>query len=105
MIHPLQMQCCGGIWTSQNLFRYFLSGQIPTWPDICDTGIYHEVDLNMLVQEVVVDPSAPDWFLDLVSSVSVRYDLRVPIAKSYLAASPMWFSRNRISEVSPQETE
>ena len=81
----------------------FLSGKIPAWPDICDTGIYHEVDLNLLIQEVVVDPSAPDWLLDLVSSVAKRYDLQVPVNKSHLAALPTWFPPDRIDEVLPEK--
>ena len=31
----------------------FLTGETPLWPDICKTGIYYDVDLNMLIQEVV----------------------------------------------------
>lgn len=85
--------------------RNFLSGEIPTWPDMCDTGIYYEIDLNILIQEVVVDPSAPDWLLDLVSSVAERYNLQVPINKSHLAALPTWFPPDRIDEVLPQEGE
>lgn len=83
----------------------FLSGEIPTWPDLCDIGIYYDVDINMLIQEVVIDPYAPDWFLDLVSSVAKRYGLQAPITRSDIAAAPMWFSPDRIGEVPPQEDE
>ena len=61
--------------------------------------------LNPLIQEIVVDPSAPDWLLDLVSSVAERYNLQVPINKSHLAALPTWFPPDRIDEVLPQEDE
>lgn len=83
----------------------FLSDEIPTWPDMCDTGIYYEVDLNLLIQEVVIDPSAPDWLLDLVNSVADRYNLQAVIKKSRLAALPMQFPPDRMDEVSPQEDE
>ena len=83
----------------------FLSSEPPTWPDICDIGIYHDVDLNLLIQEVIIDPSAPDWLLDLVNSVADRYDLQAAIKKSRLAALPIWFPPDRIDEVSPQEDE
>ena len=83
----------------------FLGNETPTWPDMCDTGIYYDVDLNLLIQEVVIDPSAPDWLLDLVNSVADRYDLQAAIKKSRLAALPTWFSPDRIDEVSPQEDE
>ena len=64
--------------------------EIDRWPDICDIGIDYEVDLNLLIQEVVVSHFAPDWLLDLVKSVTKRYELEAPINKSRLAESPMW---------------
>ena len=82
-----------------------LTGETPTWPDICDIGIYYDVDLNILIQEVVIDPYAADWLLELVSSVAERYGLRVPINKSHIAALPIWFSPDRIDETPPQENE
>ena len=82
----------------------FLTGEIPMWPNICDVGIYYEVDLNLLIQEVIIDPSAPDWLLDLVSSVADRYDLQAAIKKSHLAALPTWFPPDRTDEVLPQDS-
>ena len=31
--------------------------------DVCDVGIYYEVDLSLLIQEVIIAPYAQDWFL------------------------------------------
>ena len=83
----------------------FLTGEIPMWPNICNVGIYYDVDLNLLIQEVVIDPSAPDWLLDLVKKVVNRYDLQVPVNQSHLAALPVWFPSNTIDGISPQEDE
>lgn len=58
--------------------------------DICDVGVYHEVDVPTLIHEVVVSPFAPDWFLELVKSVAVRYELAVPVRRSLLAEMPVW---------------
>ena len=58
--------------------------------DICDIGKYYEVDLPLLIQEVVVAPFAPDWFLELVKSVTVRYNREFPVVKSAIAANPTW---------------
>ena len=58
--------------------------------DICDVGIYYEVDLSLLIQEVVVAPYAPDWLIELVQSVATRYDLKAPVIKSRLADPPTW---------------
>lgn len=81
----------------------FIGDETATWPDICDTGIYYDVDLNLLIQEVVIDPSAPDWLLDLVKRVVNRYDLQVPVNQSHLAELPVWFRSDRIDEVLPKE--
>ena len=58
--------------------------------DICDIGIYYEIDLPLLIQEVVVAPFAPDWFLELVKSVTVHYNFEFPVVKSVLADNPTW---------------
>lgn len=67
------------------------TSQITELQDDYDIGKYYEVDLNLLIQEVVVDPFTPEWFLDLVNLVAKRYDLQAPIVSSRLAASPTWF--------------
>ena len=66
------------------------TGQITKLQDDYDTGTYYDVDLNLLIQEVVVDPFTPEWFLDLVSLVAKRYDLQAQIVRSRLAATPIW---------------
>lgn len=81
------------------------TSQLTELQDDYDIGKYYEVDLNLLIQEVVVDPFTPEWFLELVDLVAQRYNLQAPINKSHLAALPMWFPPDRIDEVSPQEDE
>ena len=61
--------------------------------DICDIGKYYEVDLSVLigkVGKVVVAPFAPDWFLELVKSITVRYNFEFPVVKSTLADNPTY---------------
>ena len=58
--------------------------------DICEVGMYHEVEIKTLVHEVVVSPFSPEWFSELVQSVAVRYDLAAPVRKSSLAETPVW---------------
>ena len=58
--------------------------------DVYHIGAYYEVDLSILVKEVVVAPSSPDWFLELVQSVAQLYDFNVPIRRSSLAEDPIW---------------
>ena len=70
--------------------------KLPIWQDICDHGMTYEVDLNELIQEIVVDPSAPDLLLHLVHLVAKRYGLQASIQasirKSDLAVLPEQFS-------------
>ena len=67
------------------------SGNLAGSQDIYDIGDYGKVDLDQLIQQVVVDPFAPEWFLDLVQQVTKRYGLKVPISRSHLAESPTWY--------------
>ena len=63
--------------------------QIPL--DLLETylpSISLAVDFALLIHRVVVAPSAPTWFADLVGSVTKRYGLPVPVIKSDLACSP-----------------
>ena len=61
-----------------------------TSQDICDVGKYFTVDLSFLINEVIVAPFAPHWFLELIKSVAARYNLEAPVVKSSLADLPTW---------------
>jgi hypothetical protein len=43
-----------------------------------------------LAETVFTSPYSPDWFFDLVSSVSRKYGLEVPIRASELRAQPVY---------------
>ena len=58
--------------------------------DLYDVGLYVPVDLSMLVHEVLVGRLAPDWFLELTTSVTALYGLKVPVKKSSLSGEPVW---------------
>ncbi len=58
--------------------------------EVCDVGIYVDVNLTELIKEVVVAPSAGDWFRELVESVARGHGLEVPIRRSLLADEPIW---------------
>ena len=64
--------------------------EINQWHDICANGIYYEVDLDLLIQEIVIAHFAPEWLLDLVKQVTTRYGLKATIERSHLAESPTW---------------
>ena len=58
--------------------------------DVCDVGIYYNIDPTDLIQEVVVSPYAAPWLLELTQSVSKRYGLHVLVRQSELASNPIW---------------
>ena len=59
-------------------------------PDICEVGKYFDIDISRLIHKIVVAPFAPDWFIELVQSVTAQYNRTVPVTKSSLATPPVW---------------
>ncbi len=54
------------------------------------SGAYYEIDLSILIKKVVVAPFAPDWFLELIKSVTARYNFNFQVVKSTQATDPTW---------------
>ncbi|WP_410510265.1 hypothetical protein RSJ42_09145 [Methanosarcina hadiensis] len=55
-----------------------------------EIGAYIPVDLGILIENVFVSPTSPKWFLDLVRSISKKYELDKEIVKSSLFDKPMY---------------
>ena len=53
-----------------------------------ERGISVPVHIDLLVEDVVVSPYAPDWILKTVTAVAKRFGLSAPIRHSVLADSP-----------------
>lgn len=51
------------------------------------TAISVPITLGLLIERVVVSPSAPEWFSEIVADVTARYDLSFPVERSTLAGS------------------
>jgi hypothetical protein len=51
-------------------------------------GHYVACDLDRLIERVVVSPTAPSWFADLVRSVTHRYGFDFRIEDSELGREP-----------------
>jgi hypothetical protein len=52
-------------------------------------GHHIALDVEALISEVRISPTAEDWFVDLVRSVSTRYGLEARVTRSDLLSSPM----------------
>lgn len=47
-------------------------------------GIYIPVSLNRLIENIYVSPKSPEWFLDLVKSITKKYSLNKEVIQSDL---------------------
>jgi hypothetical protein len=56
--------------------------------DIAPIGYDVGVDPKVLIEAVVVAPRAPDWLIELVEAVAVRYGIKAPVIRSDLDAAP-----------------
>jgi hypothetical protein len=63
---------------------------VPATAEPSMTGLYVKVPLQELVTEVVVAPTAPNWFTRAVAEVIQRFDLQVPFRVSTLDEPPQF---------------
>lgn len=52
-------------------------------------GLYIPVNLDCLIEEVVVSPRSPRWFLALVNAVADKYELNKPVRGSVMDEYPV----------------
>lgn len=55
-----------------------------------EPGLRVSVDVAQLVERVLVAPTAPDWFLEIVVGVTRKYGFGFPVVRSSLAAEPFY---------------
>ena len=65
-------------------------GQLDLSLEILDTGTYVNIDLNTLVEKVIVSPTAPMWFNDLVKSIVKKYNMKKEVEQSSLDDQPVY---------------
>jgi len=51
-------------------------------------GVYVKTDLDILIDSIVVSPSVPDWFIDLVTSIGKKYGVQKKVESSELSKEP-----------------
>ena len=52
-------------------------------------GVWFPADPEKLIEKIYVAPDSDDWFVDLISKLIKRYNLRKPVIKSPLNAVPL----------------
>lgn len=55
-----------------------------------NAGQWVTCDLNLLVENIYVSPTAPGWFRELVAKVSAKYGLNARVHQSTLDESPVY---------------
>ena len=66
------------------------SGFIPVGEANREAGRYVPVDMQKLIRRVLVAPTSPPWFHEVVQSVARRFDLATDVSQSSLDASPLF---------------
>lgn len=56
---------------------------------VVENGIYVPVFLDKLIEEIIISPSAPDFFCSLVQSIVAKYGLEKKVRKSVLSDVPV----------------
>jgi hypothetical protein len=60
------------------------------YPPTPERGLNIPVNLGLLIEQVFVAPTSPDWFHQLVKSVLVKYGLPREVVRSNLDHDPVW---------------
>lgn len=55
-----------------------------------DFGKNMNCELNILVEELLISPSSPQWFYDLVVDVNNKFNIHAPVKKSELREHPFY---------------
>ncbi|RZK00346.1 MAG: DUF2971 domain-containing protein [Flavobacterium sp.] len=48
-------------------------------------GKYFKINLDILIEEIIVGPFSPVWFIEIIHSLTDKYSLKVPVRKSKLS--------------------
>jgi hypothetical protein len=54
------------------------------------SGIYVPINLDQLITRVYVAPTAPNWIVELLTSVVEKYELKKEVVQSDLASTPVY---------------
>jgi hypothetical protein len=58
--------------------------------DVSDVGIHIPADIDILIENIYVSPTAPEWLSELVKSVIEKYDLKKKVIQSSLSDEPVF---------------
>ena len=50
-----------------------------------EEGVYIKMDVDILIDELIVAPHAPKWYIDLIKNLCAKYNLDKPVNRSRLS--------------------
>lgn len=59
--------------------------------NILNPGVSVPINIEVLIEEIYVSPTAPDWTVELLQRMLKRYDLIRDIKRSQLSAHPLYY--------------
>ncbi|HUU16888.1 MAG TPA: DUF2971 domain-containing protein [Sedimentisphaerales bacterium] len=65
-------------------------GRVDWSQEIFGIGTYVDVDLNILIEKVLLSPTSPAWFSQLVKSVVKKYNVKKEVIQSSLDDQPVY---------------
>lgn len=76
------------VWTPQHGKNDLMNPENNKYLNIF--GLYIAADLERLIENIFVAPSAPTWMLDLIRAVTERFGLNKQVKQSNLALTPVY---------------
>jgi len=70
--------------------RYKKNGEIDWSKPLFDDGIYVQIDLGVLIDNIYLAPTSPKWLLELVKSITKKYKLDKDVLQSSLDDVPVY---------------
>lgn len=78
-------------WRKRKSFEHECEVRLLVMDHECqDEGKLIPCDLSKMIKSVIVSPTAPDWFVELVNDVNTKYELRINAIKSSLLKEPFY---------------
>lgn len=84
--HEQELRCL--IWTPQHGKNELMDLSKNKYKDTY--GIYVHVNVETLIERIYLAPSSPEWMLDLLKSLMMKFSLDKPVIQSDLASVPLY---------------
>jgi hypothetical protein len=60
------------------------------WAERMPTGLEMQFDPNKFIEKIIVSPYTPEWYVDVIKSVMLKFEIAVPIERSQMLGTPLF---------------